>query len=68
LAVPIVGWIYERVFSPATFYAIDTALMFQDAVHNAVMEVIDCVTENKGVRALTESERKPIMKRFGPSD
>jgi hypothetical protein len=67
LAVPIVGWIYERVFSPATYYAIDTALMFQDAVHNAVMEVIDCVTQDKGVRALTESERKPIMKRFGPS-
>jgi hypothetical protein len=67
LAVPIVGWIYERVFAPATFYAIDTALMFQDAVHNAVMQVIDCVTENKGVRALTEAERKPIMKRFGPS-
>jgi hypothetical protein len=67
LAVPIVGWIYERIFAPATFYAIDTALMFQDAVHNAVIEVIDCVTANKGVRALTEAERKPIMKRFGPS-
>jgi hypothetical protein len=67
LAVPIVGWIYERIFAPATYYAIDTALMFQDAVHNAVMEVIDCVTANKGVRALTEAERKPIMKRFGPS-
>jgi hypothetical protein len=67
LAMPLVGSIYERIFAPATFYAIDTALMFQDAVHNAVMEVIDCVTANKGVRALTEAERKPIMKRFGPT-
>src|SRR6202451_901199 len=43
LAMPLVGWIYERIFAPATFYAMDTAIMFQDAVHNAVMEVIDCV-------------------------
>ena len=68
LAIPLFGWIYERIFAPPTFYAIDTALMFQDAVHNAVIEVADCMTANKGVRALTEAERKPIMKRFGPSD
>lgn len=68
LAMPLVGRIYERIFAPPTFYNADTALMFQDAVHRAVLEVYDCVTANKGVRALTEAERKPIMKRFGPSD
>jgi len=67
LAMPLIGRVYEKVFAPPTFYALDTALMFQEAVHNAVMQVIDCVTENKGIRALTEAERKPIMKRFGPS-
>lgn len=66
LAMPLIGWIYERIFAPPTFYAVDTALMFQDAVHNAVLEVMDCITTNKGVRALTEAERKPILKRFGP--
>jgi hypothetical protein len=67
LAMPLIGGIYERIFAPATYYAVDTALMFQAAVHNAVLEVIDCVTKDKGVRALTEAERKPIMNRFGPS-
>jgi hypothetical protein len=67
LAMPLIGWIYERIFAPPTFYAVDTALMFQDAVHNAVLEVMDCITTSKGVRALTEAERKPILKRFGPS-
>ena len=67
LAMPLVGSVYERIFAPATYYAVDTALMFQDAVHNAVLEVVDCVTANKGVRTLTEAERKPIMRRFGPS-
>lgn len=67
LAIPLVGWIYEWIFAPATYYAVDTALMFQEAIHNAVQEVIQCVTAEKGVRALTEAERKPIMTRFGPS-
>jgi len=67
LAMPLVGTIYEWIFAPATYYAVDTALMFQDAVNNAVQEVIDCVTAEKGVRALTEAERKPIMKNFGPT-
>ena len=67
LAMPLVGWIYERIFAPPTFYAIDTALMFRDAVHNAVLEVVDCMTANKGLRALSENERKPMMKHFGAS-
>jgi hypothetical protein len=64
LAMPLVGWVYERIFAPPTFYAMDTALMFQETVHNAVLEVVDCMTAQKGIRALTESERKPILKKF----
>jgi hypothetical protein len=67
LAIPLVGWLYERIFAPETFYSMDTALMFQKAVHNAVLEVVDRMTASKGIRALTESERKPIMKRFAAS-
>jgi hypothetical protein len=64
LAMPLVGWIYERVFAPTTYYSMDTALMFQQAVHNAVLEVIDCMTREKGVRGPSEGERKPILKSF----
>jgi hypothetical protein len=45
----------------------DTALMFQESVHNAVLEVVDCITAAKGIRALTEAERKPILKAFAAS-
>jgi hypothetical protein len=41
--------------------------MFQQAVHNAVLEVMDCMTANKGIRALSETERKPIMKALAAS-
>lgn len=33
LATPLAGWLYERIFAPETFYSMDTALMFQKAVH-----------------------------------
>lgn len=61
LTVPLVGWFYEKVFAPETYYRIDTMLMFQSAVHSAMMEAIDGQTTQKGVRALTEDERKPVF-------
>src|SRR5579862_2643000 len=67
LAIPLIGWLYEKIFAPATFYAMDTAIMYQKAVHSAVREVIECMTADKGVRALSEEEWKPIMKKFSAS-
>jgi hypothetical protein len=52
----------SRLFGRETFYKIDTALMFQDAVHNAVLEVIEGMRSAKGIRALSELERKPVMR------
>lgn len=62
--LPVIGWLYVWLFKPATYYRIDTMLMFQTAVHNAVLEVLDEMTAAKGLRALGESDRKPIMREF----
>lgn len=67
LQTPIIGRLYEIVFSPPTYYKIDTALMFQQTVHNSVLEVIDTMTAAKGIRVLSENERKPILKAFAKS-
>jgi hypothetical protein len=64
LEIPILGKIYEMIYHPVTYYKTDTALMFQTTVHSALMEAIDEVTSSKGIRPLTELERKPIMKDF----
>jgi len=64
LLLPFIGWLYERLFHPVTYYRIDTSQMFQQSVQNAVMEVIDQVTAGKGFKQLTEAERKPIMRDF----
>lgn len=59
--VPLIGWLYERVFTPETYYRIDTLQMFQSAVHTAMVETIDSVVTQKGLRGLTEDERKPVF-------
>ncbi|MEQ1758245.1 MAG: hypothetical protein ABL986_08005 [Vicinamibacterales bacterium] len=63
-ALPILGPLYVWLFTPSTYYRIDTMQMFQKAVHNSVLEVIDTMTADKGIRALSESDRKPIMREF----
>ena len=64
LAIPLLGRVYQFIFAPPTYYSFDTALMSQKSVHKAVLEVVDCMTDAGGVRALSEEERKPIMKAF----
>ena len=64
LDIPFFGPLYERLFKAVTYYKMDTTIMFQSAVHAAVLEVVDQVTSAKGIRALTELERKPIMREF----
>lgn len=63
-SLPVLGTLYTWLFKPSTYYRIDSMQMFQEAVHNAVLEVIDQLTLEKGVRALSESERKPVMQGF----
>lgn len=62
--LPVVG----GYFAPRkTFYQLDVALMFQALTHSAVLEVIDGLVENKGLKVLSEHERKPILRDFfGP--
>jgi hypothetical protein len=64
MSLPLVGSLYRKFFRPLTYYRIDTSEMFQQAVQMAVHEVIDRMTTAQGVRALTEMERKPVMREF----
>ncbi len=64
LVIPFFGILYERWFRPQTYYRIDTTLMFQQSIHLAVLEVVDDLTTAKGLRALSERERQPILRDF----
>jgi len=61
LMIPILGPLLVGAFKPATYYQHDTTLMFQESVHAAVLETVDGLTQAKGIRVLSESERKPIL-------
>jgi len=64
--VLIFGVIRPIFFPPrATYYRVDTALMFYLAVHKAVGDVIQGLRAEQGLRLLTEEELKPIMRGFG---
>jgi hypothetical protein len=62
MAIPLIGPFLVNAFKPMTYYQYDTALMFQESIHAAVLETVDGLTQAKGVRALSELERKPILK------
>jgi hypothetical protein len=64
LGVPIIGPLFSRFIKPTTYYQLDTASMFQSLIHSAVLEIIDEMTKAKGLRSLSESDRKPIMRNF----
>jgi hypothetical protein len=61
---PVIGLIVRAAVKPLTYFRIDTAIMFQSIVHSAMLSVIDEFTTAKGLRMLSEIERKPVMRDF----
>ena len=62
--LPFIGSFVQRFIKPLTYYKVDTASMFLSIAHSAVLQSVDGLTAAKGIRALTESERKPVMRDF----
>jgi hypothetical protein len=61
---PFLGPLLERLIAPVTYYKIDTSIMAESAIYEAVQEAVAQVTQAQGYRALTLEEKKPIMKGF----
>lgn len=65
--LPMLSAIARAIIKPWTYYRVDTVTMFNTATHQAVLEVVDTITSAaQGVRGLTESERKPVMRELMP--
>lgn len=62
LFVPVIGWVYGKLFHPATYYAHDTALMFQESIHRAVTDTIGGLLDAQGLRALSEEQKRPTIR------
>lgn len=59
--LPGIGYVYERFFRTITYYRFDKQCMYQQAVHAAVMQVIDEITTLQCIKPLSEFERRPRM-------
>lgn len=64
LEIPAIGWLYGHLFAPVSYYRLDSLKMFMTAVHTSVLEAVDATTAQQGLRALTEEERKPILRQL----
>lgn len=64
ITIPGIGAIVERGLRPLTYYQIDTALMFQQAIHEIVLGYVDELTGAQGIEPIPEHDRKPSMKRL----
>lgn len=64
LNLPYVGPLYEKIFQPQTYFRSDSEIMFQEAVHEAVLEVIESLTMAHGFKALSDSEREPTYSQY----
>lgn len=62
IQIPVLGWLYEKLFAPITFYSLDTAAMFQESVRRAVNDAIDETLKAQGKTALSR-EQKAIQER-----
>lgn len=63
--MPLFGWMIHawlRFFDAETYYKIDAGLMFQGAVHAAVLQVLDQMSMLQSVDPLPEHARQPIMR------
>lgn len=61
LGPPMLLWAERK----PTYYQLDTAAIFQSAVQEAVMAVVDQFCEAQNLRPLSELERKPVIREFG---
>ncbi len=57
VAIPYVGAVFERFFSPTTYYAVDTQTMFQETVGRVVQDVLSGVLVIHGMPPLTAEEK-----------
>ncbi len=61
LKIPWVGEMIVKRMQYKPYYVLDTANMFRSSVHQSIMNVIDTITQPKGIKALSELERKPTL-------
>ena len=62
LVMPVIGFLYNKFARPVTYYSEDTRLMFEDAVHQVVLQVVSGILTLNKLPEITPEESKPRSK------
>ncbi len=62
--MPLGSLMFPWLFRDKTYHEYDTTSMFQSLVHSALTGTVDGMVETKGLRPLTDNDRKPILREF----
>lgn len=57
-SIPIIGVGLENLFWSETLFKLDLKHMFQSVLHSLILKTLDKEVEDKGLRALSEYERR----------
>lgn len=58
IRLPLIGPRIEKAFAKRTFYQIDTETVFLETVKQCIVDSVDALTEEKGIRPLSEQLRQ----------
>ena len=61
--IPVLSKLAGKDRANKTFYQMDTEAMFQSAVHTTVLDVVNSLSETKGMRGLSELQGQFKMAR-----
>lgn len=56
--LPFIGRFFIKQTNRKTYYQIDTETMFMESIHSILLQLIDSITEQKGLRSLSETQRQ----------
>jgi hypothetical protein len=57
--IPVIGPVFARLFKPPTYFAIDTQILFEEAVHRTVVNIIGGLMTASKMEPLSLEERTP---------
>jgi len=55
------GWMFRLLLRPTTFYRVDTVRAYEHALHASLTTAVDNLSKAKGLRSLSEEDRKPVL-------
>lgn len=64
ILIPRVGEYFAQRMISSTYLQYDTMMVFQEIAHSTLLQTIDDLTEENGLRRRTGQERKPIMRQL----